>query len=620
MTISSTTNRTSYSGNGVTTVFSFPYRFLADADLVVIEKTDSDGTEVLKTLTTHYTVSGAGGNSGGSVTMLTAPASGKSLIIYRDPALAQDLDLVENDPLPAEEVEKRLDKAAMWAQRLKELVTRSVRLKDGSTQTFDPSLPPIITADRVVKTKSDASGFEMGPTADEISSAQGYATDAGSSANAAASSATLASDWAQLVGAAVTGALYSAKEWAVGTFTRGTLGGGSAKDWATYTGGTVDNSEYSAKKYATDAASSAATAAAQLASAFFRDTVFITSASSPVTLNSTYNGKLLSFDSSGGAIVVNLPQISGITLPFNIGFLVETAGNSITINRAGTDTIGAAGTSKVLSVANTGCQLTADSDPAPDRWSVLEFGSVGDGTVTKAKLAAGALSGGVSGSKTSAYTLTSSDDVVRVDTSGGAFTLTLPTAVGISGKIYEIIKTSNDLTACTIDGNGTETLNGALTTNVCSRYEAVKIVSDGANWLILHRRISSEWISFTPTVTNVATSSVTGKYKRVGDSAFIHVKAVYSGVPTGSVIVSISGLGTIDTGKVSSPFTGTATYLDDSTSTGYVGSPFVSTSTTIRFYSSHVAGEWDANAPIAVPASPDWIEFDIQVPITGWEG
>ena len=36
MTISTTTSRISYNGNGVTTVSRFPYRFLADGDLVVL--------------------------------------------------------------------------------------------------------------------------------------------------------------------------------------------------------------------------------------------------------------------------------------------------------------------------------------------------------------------------------------------------------------------------------------------------------------------------------------------------------------------------------------------------------------------------------------------------------
>lgn len=99
--------------------------------------------------------------------------------------------------------------------------------------------------------------------------ADGILAEAVDQANAAAQSATnagnsetMAMNWATKIGSAVVAGFYSAKEWAVGTFTRGIAGGGSAKDWATYIGGTVDDSGYSAKKYSQDAGSSAATAQA----------------------------------------------------------------------------------------------------------------------------------------------------------------------------------------------------------------------------------------------------------------------------------------------------------------------------------------------------------------------
>jgi len=64
-----------------------------------------------------------------------------------------------------------------------------------------------------------------------------------------------AKDWAIETTGQVDGTEYSAKEYAIGTQTRGTVG--SAKDWATYTGGTVDGSAYSAKYWAEQAAASA---------------------------------------------------------------------------------------------------------------------------------------------------------------------------------------------------------------------------------------------------------------------------------------------------------------------------------------------------------------------------
>jgi len=54
MTVSSTTTKVSYTGNGSTSVFAYTFKIFADAEVNVW--VDS----VLKTLTTHYTVSGAG--------------------------------------------------------------------------------------------------------------------------------------------------------------------------------------------------------------------------------------------------------------------------------------------------------------------------------------------------------------------------------------------------------------------------------------------------------------------------------------------------------------------------------------------------------------------------------
>lgn len=90
--------------------------------------------------------------------------------------------------------------------------------------------------------------------------------------------------------------------------------------------------------------------------------------------------------------------------------------------------------------------------------------------------------------KTANYTLTSTDDVIAGATSGGAFTLTLPTAVGISGKVYEVIKTDTSTNGLTIDGNSTETIGGATTQILYGQFEAMRFISDGANWQILQWR------------------------------------------------------------------------------------------------------------------------------------
>lgn len=412
MTVSSTTNRVSYTGNGVTTAFAFSHPFQSQSDLKVILVTIADGTEAVQTITTHYTISGTTTNgvyaSGGTVNMVTAPSSSYKLVIYRDPALTQTVDLVENDALPAETLEQGLDKAMLVAQRTRELTDRAVVLPDGFTGTFDTTLPTDInTADTALVVNSAGNGWDVGPTITDIA-------DAATNATAAAASATLASQWASLTsgqvastdysskawaiggtgvtdtasrGAAkewaietastVDGTNYSAKEHAIGTQTRGASGGGSAKDWAVYTGGTVDDTDYSAKYHATQAAASAVAAAAAADSIIWNDVVFRTFADSPITLTSADNGKLIVVDCTSGAVSITLPAIAGLDLsnPFTLGVKKsDSSVNAITINRASTDTIDGATTSSI-SQPNSGRILIPDTDPSPDEWTTQFFGT-----------------------------------------------------------------------------------------------------------------------------------------------------------------------------------------------------------------------------------------------------
>ena len=110
MTISTTTNKNSYTGNGSTTAFAYTFDILADAEIQVYD----GGT--LQTLTTHYTVSGAGDAGGGTVTFVTAPANSNSVVLIRNTTNTQLVDYVANDPFPAETHETALDRLTMLVQ------------------------------------------------------------------------------------------------------------------------------------------------------------------------------------------------------------------------------------------------------------------------------------------------------------------------------------------------------------------------------------------------------------------------------------------------------------------------------------------------------------------------
>jgi len=143
MTISTTASRISYNGNGATTAFSFPYRFLTNADLTVI-KVAADGTETTLVLNTNYTVTGADDDAGGTVTVSVAPLSGQRLVIFREIDITQEVDYITGDAFPAETHERALDRLTMIAQQHQDAIDRSAKLPETSTEDADALIADII--------------------------------------------------------------------------------------------------------------------------------------------------------------------------------------------------------------------------------------------------------------------------------------------------------------------------------------------------------------------------------------------------------------------------------------------------------------------------------------------
>ena len=133
MTISTTTIKDSYSGNDGTTAFTYNFK-IPDEDFIQVIIRDSDGNETVNTKTTHYTVSGVGDDSG-TVTMVTPPATGETLVLRRSTTQTQGLDLIENDPMPADNLETAFDKNLSIAQELQEQINRSFKVSRTNTIT-----------------------------------------------------------------------------------------------------------------------------------------------------------------------------------------------------------------------------------------------------------------------------------------------------------------------------------------------------------------------------------------------------------------------------------------------------------------------------------------------------
>jgi hypothetical protein len=158
MTISSTTVKNSYSGNGTLDTFNYTFRIFADSDLQVIIR-DASATETVKTLTTHYTVTGAGSASGGTIVFTAGniPTATETVVIRRALPQTQSIDYIANDPFPAESHEEGLDRSMMAIQQLQEEIDRSIKLS--RTNTMNSTEFTIGDTDRANKVFGfDASG------------------------------------------------------------------------------------------------------------------------------------------------------------------------------------------------------------------------------------------------------------------------------------------------------------------------------------------------------------------------------------------------------------------------------------------------------------------------------
>jgi hypothetical protein len=136
MTISSTTVRNSYSGDGTTDTFTYNFKIFQDSDIQVIIRS-ANGTETIKTITTHYTVTDAGVAAGGTVVFTAGniPTNTETVVLRRNIPQTQAIDYIANDPFPAESHEEGLDRATMAIQQIQEEVTRSLKLSKTNTMT-----------------------------------------------------------------------------------------------------------------------------------------------------------------------------------------------------------------------------------------------------------------------------------------------------------------------------------------------------------------------------------------------------------------------------------------------------------------------------------------------------
>lgn len=136
MTVSTEVNQAAYTGNGVTTVFPYTFRILKSSNLTVTRIDLLEGETVL-TLGTDYTVSGAGGYSGGAVNLAKPLPNGFGIIIERDLDVIQETDLRNQGTFFPEVHENAFDYLTMLIQQAFGWIGLALRRPNSRSTFYD---------------------------------------------------------------------------------------------------------------------------------------------------------------------------------------------------------------------------------------------------------------------------------------------------------------------------------------------------------------------------------------------------------------------------------------------------------------------------------------------------
>ena len=171
-----------------------------------------------------------------------------------------------------------------------------------------------------------------------------------------------------------------------------------------------------------------------------------------------------------GNVAVNTRQLAlTMTGALSVNASTGTSGQVLTSQGAGAAPIWAASSGSVTGVTAS-APLASSGGATPD--ISLTYGASGAG---------GAAFGGYT-AKTANYTAGATDYVINC--TANSFAVTLPTAVGVTGRMYTV-KNSASGTTITVNTTSAQTIDGAASVSISTQYASITVMSTGANWIII---------------------------------------------------------------------------------------------------------------------------------------
>lgn len=127
-----------------------------------------------------------------------------------------------------------------------------------------------------------------------------------------------------------------------------------------------------------------------------------------------------------------------------------------------------------------------------------------------------------SSAKSADYTVLDGDSisVIHMTTSTTDRTVTLPTAAANTDRVICIKKVDSASGTVTIDGEGSETIDGFSSIVVPLENDFATLHCDGTEWHVIARRETTPWASFTPNFSSGfgTVSNNSAFWRRVGNS------------------------------------------------------------------------------------------------------
>lgn len=220
----------------------------------------------------------------------------------------------------------------------------------------------------------------------------------------------------------------------------------------------------------TDPAGSAASVKVRLAASLSDAGYLRLTGSSTLTISGgvvTKTANLHKIDTEGAASSDALDTINGGADGDVLILSLVAAARQVTITNAVGNIYCAGGTAITLATDNDFVLLIYSA--ALSGWRALGGGKRAESVQTK----------------TAAYTATIYDDVILVDATAGAITITLPSATSSTGLRLTVKKADSSANAVTVDGNASETIDGATTKSLAAQWDKITVVCSGAAWYVV---------------------------------------------------------------------------------------------------------------------------------------